>query len=333
MIRRLLIALALASLALGSGGSNAHGEPARIAGYISAIDGRLADCLISRGKKLIPAQYWADLLVGDEVVAKGECRIEIMPRDGPRRWLVMESNSPAPMIERARRQAAMPKDLAPIGAALSQWTDALQPKPPPPAVIQRGKAKTVRSPVLKPAAPPPEPALAIPLLTGPGPQRLQIGPRRFNLAWIGGKPPFVVTLTGPGDAPPWVFEIGEERTVSSMIAPRPGVYDVRVVDAAGVVAHGRFQAIEAAPVIDQHDLAGLPQPISQILANIRLAHSEGGIWRLEAHARLADLGRDDYAAALMAARLRAGDPLPKAPDMDPAHPAIAASSGPGALGQ
>jgi len=257
----------------------------------------------------------------------------------------MATNSPTELITRARRSVPLPKELDPIGAALTRWNDDLQPPLEPPVkkpVPRKGKARVV-PPVQQVAAKPPAPPpLAMPLLTGAVQQRLMAVPRRFNHAFLGGKPPFTVTLAlaegqhaGTPEVPStWTFQVGDERVVSSIIDPATGLYDLRVTDAAGATVQARIAFVAAQPSIDTHDLEDLPRGIARVVAGARLANMDGGVWRMEAETRLADEGRDNYAAALMAARLLAGNSLPD-PLLAPASPPvaaapIAASSAPGA---
>lgn len=336
MCRVVLVAVLAGGLAANGGAASG---PPPIAGYVASVDGRTTACVIQRGRKDLPARYWTDLLIGDQVIARGDCRVELMPQDGPRRWTVFASNSPASMTARAKRQTPLPAMVERMGLALSRWNDDLQPPVPPKAPPLKKGAKPPPKPAA--AAPPPPPPLAVALLTGPVRQQLFAAARRFNLAWTGGKPPFTVTVRpqgaiiaplpgavpDPAGAPPWTFQAGEERVVSSVIAPLPGTYDVRIQDAAGAEVTGTFEAVETPPIIDLHDVETLPPGIARVLAAARLANMDGGAWRLEAHTRLTDLGRDDYAAALMARQLLLGRDVP---DPGAAEAVTATSSAPGA---
>ena len=317
----LMLAIGIGVMAAPGASSGSLAQSVAIAGYISAIAGRTTECHILRGRRQIPMRYWIDLLMSDQVVAKGTCQVEIMTRDGPRRWVVMGSNSPTVMTTRAQRQALMPKGVEAIGLALNHWNDELLPPIEPPPVPQgkQGKPRVaaLKAPASKASAPKTSapkaapPPLALPLLSGPVRQKFVAGQRSFNLAWIGGKSPFTLSLGGPGEAAAQVFHTGEDRVVLSTVMPAMGAYEVRLTDAAGASAQGGFDVVAAAPTVTQGpDLAQVPTGIGRILSAMRLAPEEGGAWRMEAHARLLDVARDDYAAALVAGQLAAGKPLP-----------------------
>jgi len=71
VIRANLMILAIAAAAASAQAMEPHARAMPIAGYVSAIDGRSKECLIARGRKEFPARFWEDLLVGDQVIAKG----------------------------------------------------------------------------------------------------------------------------------------------------------------------------------------------------------------------------------------------------------------------
>jgi hypothetical protein len=264
-----------------------------VAGYVSAIGGVSSECLILRGGEQMPARYWAEVRDGDVMIVLGQGFIEITQDDAAHPRRVTHQNSPMRITAGTHRGVllqVLDEISEGIKQALTEWSDSEVVE----AKIQEAGASV---------------ALALPLLAQPVDHRVVAGTRRFSLAWVGGRPPFRVLLAGPGGTNVLDMQAGEERLVSSPMRLGEGAYEARVTDAAGQTVIGAFAATSIRPAVDEHGLAGLPPGIARPLAAARLSDAAQGAWRLEAYERLAEAGRDNRAARMMADRLAHGLPL------------------------
>jgi hypothetical protein len=260
-----------------------------VSGYVSEIGGASGDCLIVRGSETIPVQYWTEIRVGDQVSVRGPGFVAIAVGDDASPLLVTRQNSPLRIAALARRGMLL-QGLDWARQALTDWSDS---------EVVEAKTRGVEN----------AGQLDLPLLAGSTPARIVAGERRFSLAWVGGTPPFRVTLIGPSGASVLDLAAAEERRVSATLRLAEGDYEAQVTDRAGLKVIGAFEATATAPGVDTSDLATLPPGMARLLAAARLSELEDGAWRLEAFLRLAEATRNDRVARMMADRLSRGLPL------------------------
>jgi len=148
-------------------------------------------------------------------------------------------------------------------------------------------------------------SLTIPLLATPMRQTVVSGTRPFRIAWVGGKPPFMVELIGPSGATvaSWRQTAGHE--IAATVSLEEGFYELSVTDASGQPVRGAFEASSQPPVVDRRGVEQLPPDLGAALLAARLADIDNGAWQLEAYERLAAQPGSD-AARIVANRLAHG---------------------------
>jgi hypothetical protein len=148
-------------------------------------------------------------------------------------------------------------------------------------------------------------SLSIPLLAASTRQSVVAGRRLFHIAWVGGRPPFVVELIGPSGMPVATWPQTGEHSVAATVNLEAGFYDLRIVDASKQPVLGAFEASSQLPTVDQSGVEQLPPDLGAALLAARLAGMDDGAWRLEAYERLTAEPSGD-AARIIAKRLAEG---------------------------
>jgi len=257
-----------------------------VAGHISAIEGDSWNCVLERGGKNLPLQYWANVFDGDTIVVTGPGRVEIAPY-GP---VVTQANSPVTI--KAPRKATLVQTIGEkFRWLLTEFSD------------QAGRTATLRSmeskniPINRP--------LTIPLLVEPVSQSIVAGTRQFTLAWTGGISPFTAALGSQALS----AVAGDAQRASAVLRLDVGRYEATVTDAAHSSRSGKFDVVPQPPGIDETGLADEPDDVRFVMSALRLAKIDGGRWRLEAFLRLTDAAPGNRVARLLSERLAAGKSL------------------------
>jgi hypothetical protein len=130
--------------------------------------------------------------------------------------------------------------------------------------------------------------MALPLLGEPDHQRVVAGIRRFTVAWTGGTPPFIASLTSMAGTLTLAPMASADQRASALLELGVGRYEVRVTDAKGVTRWAHVDVVANQPFIDEAGFADAPDDVRLAMASIQLARTDGGRWRLEAFQRLTE---------------------------------------------
>jgi CHASE2 domain-containing sensor protein len=291
---RSVTSIVLIAVAMGMSVSAFAAEKIK-AGYISEIAGVSNNVTIERGGERLRARYWMEILDGDRISVQGNGRIKIEMDGGAQPLIVSRQTSPASITARDRRRGLPLQGLDWLSKVLTGWSDE--------RATQR---EIVEAKIRDPLGNADQP-LALPLLHRSGrTQRIIAGASHFSIGWVGGIAPFEIVLLPADGEPTFKTHAGENRIAASDMYLNPGEYQVRIVDSTGAEVQGRFEVSEARPSMDDRDLQQLPQNLLVMISAARLADAEGGAWHLEAYERLADQGRRNLAAQVLAERLAQG---------------------------
>ena len=144
-----------------------------------------------------------------------------------------------------------------------------------------------------------------------GAARIQAGPRRFGVGWLGGSPPYAVALADAADGR--VVHEGEAETVryvsSEPVVLEPGEYELVVRDGAGTSVAGRFAVVPPDQVPDLPGDLAVPEALTDladVFTAAWLATRDDGIWALESYQLSAPLAADATAASALADALAKG---------------------------
>ena len=284
------ILVATLLILLGGVSAEADAEQTKIVGVVVAFLGPSSDYALRRGDAILPLRILGPVQAGDRIVVRHEDgRVWVQFTTGEER-IIPRSLSDQPLEARGAPATIYDNLMASLA---EPFTRRHNEEASNVAVRGRLRASTGQQ-------------LALPLVPERGAMIAAGQQREFTLAWLGGTPPFRVSLAGAARDKPIILETGD--VFGRDLPPRklvllPGTYTLQILDSAGTRVERLLEAVPASIVPQappEPALAVLP-PVWRVTAQTGwLAQQDGGRWSLEAFLQVMPLATSFEPARILA---------------------------------
>jgi hypothetical protein len=278
-VRRALVALLLLA-------APALAEPVAEVGFVESFEGDAADYELERGDARLGVAVLTPLQAGDRVSVRSAGGRIVLRLSGDRAATVTRAESPYPVAGDASGASV----LGNVARWVASWSEG-EAEAQGVSLVARGSG-----------------ALAAPLLDPPV-QRMAARDGPLCVAWLGGEPPFELSLhESSARAPGARLELSElHARLDARLAPERSPLRLRLRDAIGAERSAEIEVLphapEPPPALAE---AALDPMVRSVLAAAWLAGAEDGRWKLESYQRLCALAPDYAPARALADALERG---------------------------